>query len=313
MNSPLRDVTAWQVSGEEPLGASEKVWLRDPDDADVTRRLWLFKPVVIHKNGHAQRGDYSERIADEVAKALGVPTAQTNLATYGSRFGTLSRNVRPSLEWDVYTGNLWLLDRQGGGFRGRTSSDKTSFTEGYSLSAICESLAETGAPPDSDPALTSLSGFDVFAGVMLLDAVISNRDRHEQNWSILRPNTRPDEARLAAAYDNESSLAFNLTDDRRERMLADAAMFDAYRKRATAWRFDWGGEPAPTLIEAARSCLALADGAAVRHWHGRLSQLDEAKIERAVSSAAGMSEVSRTFITKLITTNVEEMRHAIRE
>lgn len=310
---PVRDVSAWPVKGDEPLGASEKVWLRDPEDSHPTRGLWLFKPVVVHQNGHPQRGDFSERISEALALALGVPTAQTCLARYNKRFGTLSRNVRPSTDWDVYTGSLWLIDRASATFRGRPSGERRSFTDGYTLEAIRTALTNTGAPPDGDRILSGFDGFDVFAGVMLLDAITSNRDRHEQNWSILLPNLGTGGARLAAIYDNESSLGFNLTDGRRAQMLSDSAMFDAYRRRATAWRFDWLGSTSPTLIDAASRCLSMVSEPVRSHWRTRLQELDGGVIKQAVDSAMGMSEVSRTFTTKLIHTNVEELRHAIRE
>lgn len=31
-----------------------------------------------------------------------------------------------------------------------------------------------------------MTGFDVFVGYLLLDALVAKRDRHEQDWAVLR-------------------------------------------------------------------------------------------------------------------------------
>jgi hypothetical protein len=72
-----------------------------------------------------------------------------------------------------------------------------------------------GAPFDA-------TAFDVFAGYVVLDAWVANRDRHDNNWAVLRPITlSADPLRLCGSYDHASSLGFNVTDEERSVRLAD--------------------------------------------------------------------------------------------
>lgn len=300
------DVSGWSVAVEEPIGANEKVWLTDPAGTSSSpSSRWLFKPVTIHDNGHAQGGDWAELVASRVAVHLEVPSAQIRLAVRDGRRGTLSRNVRPGEEWSIYTGGLWLASRPKLEFAARGTSVRTSATPGYTLEAIRIALSDVGPPPGADGSLATAGAFDVFTGFLFLDALIANRDRHEQNWSVLRPSVGRGQARLAPAYDNEGSLGYNLTDERRLRFLADETMFAAYRRKGTAWRFDWEGEPTPTLTAAAQTALELADDRMRDHWRERISTFPLADLEIEIAGIPGMSDAQRTFAVNLIESNLK--------
>lgn len=221
--------------------------------------------------------------------------------------------MRPGVEWDMYTGGLWLINAIDLGFAGRDSREKSPSTPGYTLDAIQRVLEDTGCPPTSPPELKSFSGWDVFIGMLFLDGLISNRDRHEQNWSILRPSLGGDMTRLAPAYDNESSLGFNLTDDRRTRMMQSPAMLDAYRRRATAWRFDWDSQQIPSLIELACMAANRATSSVRTHWGEKLDAIEDGDFEKLVSGVYGMSDVAHRFSVNLMQENLKEMRNAIRD
>lgn len=304
------DVSAWEVDRDETLGASEKYWLRDPTDDHPTKRLWLFKPVVVHGNGHRQQGDFSERMASQLASLIGVPSAEVRLAVREERQGTLSRNVRTGGEWEIFNGGLWLINDSSNDYRGRSSKTRDSFTHGYTLDSIQASLRNVAAPPDGE-ALQQLDGFDVFAGFLLLDAIISNRDRHEQNWSVLRHALGTEPTRLAPAYDNESALGFNLTDARRSRMLADPPMLAAYRERASAWRFDWEPGEVPNLIQLAAHALQRSSPEGRAYWKQGVESIRLDDLQSVVDTATGMSEVSRRFCLALMNANLEGVRYAI--
>lgn len=63
--------------------------------------------------------------------------------------------------------------------------------------------------------MSPLTAFEAFTGYLVLDALVANQDRHEENWAVLRPLPGGGEVTLAGSYDHGSSLAFNLTDARR--------------------------------------------------------------------------------------------------
>lgn len=80
---------------------------------------------------------------------------------------------------------------------------------GHNLANIQTVLAPRQAIEMPD----SFTAFDQFCGYLVMDALVANRDRHEENWGVLRD---PDGlVTLAPSYDHGNSLGFNLLDNRR--------------------------------------------------------------------------------------------------
>lgn len=70
-----------------------------------------------------------------------------------------------------------------------------------------------------------------FIDMLLLDCLIFNSDRHQDNWGIcISTNGK---SRLAPAYDNSSSLGWNLTDDYLDGLYNDPRQFEAFINRST--------------------------------------------------------------------------------
>jgi len=69
-----------------------------------------------------------------------------------------------------------------------------------------------------------------FVDMLLLDCLIFNSDRHQDNWGIC---VDKNSTRLAPAYDNSSSLGWNLTDQYLESLYDDRRKFEAFIKRAS--------------------------------------------------------------------------------
>lgn len=168
------DASDWEVFSDETEGAEEKWWLISPADG----RLWLFKPPV-DKFGFRQGEDWAERVSTELARAIRVPCADVELGHRDGRRGSMSRRLQPR-GWDIQPGKLLLAEFDPG------YVSQAKGRPGHSLERIAAAL--TGArvaPPLDGP--DGFSAFDVFAGYMVLDALIANRDRHDDNWSVLVP------------------------------------------------------------------------------------------------------------------------------
>jgi hypothetical protein len=78
------------------------------------------------------------------------------------------------------------------------------------------------APPEGFAPVENIkTASEVFAGYLLLDALIGNTDRHHENWALLVPTHDPGgavrrrEVQLAPTFDHASSLGFNLRDPER--------------------------------------------------------------------------------------------------
>lgn len=304
------DVSDWLIRGVEQVGSTRNSWLEDPD----TGEEWLHKDTVIPANGVEQGEDWSEVVSTQVARQLGVPCATTRLCLRGGRRGSLSLSVVPDGH-ALWEGQL-VLERGPSpgyfphveGMPGLDPDRPTVKRPGHNLSNIRDSLQAT-LPPAEFEGSDSLSAFDVFAGYMILDALIANRDRHEQNWAVLTPQLLSLPERLAPSYDHASSLGYNLTDQAREACLRDRQRFTAWARRGTAYRFEHEGKPV-TLVQHAVNAVALCSAAGADWWRDRVAGVDLSPVRGALVSGVvpGMSEVAARFADDLLALNLRRLR-----
>lgn len=151
-----------------------------------------------------------------------------------------------------------------------------------------------------------MTAVDVFAGYLVLDAWVANQDRHDRNWAVLERTDAPAPRRLAASYDNTSSLGFNLQDDRRRNTLAVAGGIDRWARRGRADQFEH--DPANrsgvwSLVRLAREALERTGPTAREHWTSRLAAVDRDVVESLITRLPGLSDLTATFILELLTTN----------
>jgi hypothetical protein len=288
---PVVEVADWELAGVEPDGLSPNTWYREP----ATDELWLFKPVVSH--GELRQGEnWSEKLSSEIGALIGVPTATVELATLSGYPGCISLNLCPR-KWEMQQGAV-LLAGFVDGYR-----SKIKGRAGHSLGNISRALEGLSPPPDwKFP--DGFGAFDVFAGYLVFDALIGNRDRHDGNWSILRPPPSGSQAdALCGSYDHASSLGFNLGDVERERRVADGSVM-AWAEKGTAYKFehDVGTRP-PTLVSHAVLALSLAVPEARDYWLDRVTDLRSDSVDDILASIVGMSEPAATFASQLVVIN----------
>lgn len=232
------DVSAWLPAGPEQLGTKPKQWLVGDDG-----ELWLWKESTFNTGRRGVRyrkgDDWAEVVAARVGAALGVPVATVQLAHSGATFGVVSRRVHGDDEV-LEHGNELLADV---GIVGVDEHDRT----GYTAEAVERVLAGV-APPSSEYQLATAFGW--FVAYLLLDALVGNTDRHQDNWGVVRG---PTGARLAPSFDHASCLGFLLGDDERSERLATS---DQNRSPAAfARRARSKLEGTPSLVDAAISGL----------------------------------------------------------
>jgi hypothetical protein len=217
---------------------------------------------------------WAEKVAAEVAARLGVPAARVELAQRGGRRGSISLSLRPD-GWELQHGSVLLAGLVPG------HAPKSRDRRGHTLDNIRRVLAGVAAPQDwVVPA--QVTAFDVFAGYLLLDALVANQDRHEENWAVLRPSPGRGPVRLAGSYDHGSSLGFNLTDQRRALVLGRDGVAD-WAGKGTAQRFERASEGRLTLVELASKALSLCSPAARARGRGRVAEVDAAFWEQVVA------------------------------
>lgn len=301
-------MTTWEFLRVETRGASEKVWLSEPGGSSKRPEShWLFKPATVQSNGNRQMGDWAEAVAATIAADLGVPAADARIAVRGGIEGVITRNVRPA-EYDMDTGRLAMLDRID--VHLRDSLRDRSASIGHSLDNIRRTLEGYGAPPQA-VSWVGCTAYDVFVGYLVLDALIGNSDRHEQNWSVLRARSSEGPAdALAPAYDMEASLGFQLTDAARIARLRDPAALEVYASKGLARRFD--GDLKTSLVDlAARAGQNCTDAGRAR-LAGLLESVARADFEALLARHGGVSEATRRFAGAVLETNGRRIQDAIR-
>jgi len=293
---PVVDVSRWSIAKPESAGGDEKYWLRSPAD-----ERWLYKPRTEH-DGWVQGEDWAEKISTEVANVLGVPAATVELAVRDGRHGTISRSLRPA-DWELQHGAVML---------GRVVSDytvKSGDRRGHTLANIELALALDGGVgvPRGWSGPPELSAFDVLAGYLMLDALVANQDRHEENWAVLRPLPGEGPTVLAGSYDHASSLGFNLQDQRRTLYLERG--LTAWAVKARAQRFERATDGQLGLVELAHAALRRGSDGARVHWHHALACCHRGTWEQIIQCVPDMSDPKRSFVMALLEINHGRLLH----
>lgn len=295
------DVSDWELIEDETAGAEIKWWLRDNENND-----WLFKSVTV-KDGFRHGEDWSEFIASQLAALLSVPSAPIRLAHRDGFEGNISQNIRPETH-ELQPGAVWMSalpipGYQPGNIRGRP---------GHSLPNIRKALHGLLPPPTHEyPA--GFTAYDAFCGLMILDAWIANRDRHDENWSVLIPLIPGTDKHLCGSYDLASSLGFNLHEEKLLSILGTPGGVRVWAERGTAHRLECVPPSKPiTLVQAAKASLELASKEARDYWLGRIDSLDTATATAVVARVPEMSEARRSFITELLSINAERLQNECR-
>jgi hypothetical protein len=183
------------------MGSKPKFWFRiDGDDAP-----WLFKEARF-ATGEA----WAEKIASEIARAIGLPAATVELACFGKIRGVAVRSVVPP-DGELIHGNEVMAMRWQSYDRAKRfgQAEHTWSNIRQALTAVFEE--------DVDAEI------ERFCGLLVLDALIGNTDRHHENWAMLAVRARetePARMSISPSFDHASSLGRELTDARREEILA---------------------------------------------------------------------------------------------
>ncbi|MCY4632590.1 MAG: HipA domain-containing protein [bacterium] len=281
------NVTDWRLVGEEVLGTKPKRWRADPQ----TGEQWLLKDATYSRpadgTSYRKGDDWAERIATGVAERLELPAAQTELAvdTRGDEtcLGVISRDMRTPEE-DLLHGNELLKDPPVG--RGRS---------GYTLEAVREALQGVRPPTGIPEAFTA---WDVFVGYLVLDAVIGNTDRHEENWAVLR---RGELLKLAPSFDHASSLGFLWSDSAREARLATrdrGYTVEAWAEKARSW---FAGRP--DVLDVAVAALEMSSSHTRSRWLDRCQDADRLVEPIWYVPSHRMSRTAGEFAERLVRHN----------
>ena len=198
---------AGKIEFLEQSGVQDKVWLEHSKFGNV-----LFKASSIEESPEIQT-DWTEKIAYELAKLLDLPATRYELAEatvdeeYDPIRGSFSfsfklENAKPK------SGEKFLSDFYPD-YAGRYPST-------YSVDRLLNALEQerVNVPSGFDLPIGINNGAKVFVGYLMLDNLIANCDRHDQNFEI---QVLPDGTQeLAPTFDQGQAMGATLSDKQRQ-------------------------------------------------------------------------------------------------
>lgn len=206
-NFPVLEVRKDWVLEQEVMGSKEKFWYL----AEGAATRWLFKYPRENSGEH-----WAEKIAAEVANWMGIPHGRVELAVFRGRRGSVTESfVNEGEELvhgnQVLAGTVWGYDPS----VKRGQSDHTLENVWRALAKVFQGVDAVGASKRQ------------FAEYLILDAIIGNTDRHHENWGIIRKKINLSWVEgVAPSFDHASSLGRELSDEIRDRRLADNSVDD---------------------------------------------------------------------------------------
>ncbi|MFV8172811.1 hypothetical protein [Mycolicibacterium peregrinum] len=273
---------------EEPLGGKEKFWITAPDGAE-----YLFKYARSDPDGTNVRGeDWAEWAVHQLAGLIGVPTASVIPGQHCGRRGSLSRAVWHEREQLIH-GNELLT-------RHNPDYDVAAHREnsGYTVGAVRAALEGVAAPTACESPV--VSGFDAWAGYVMLDAWVAGRDRHHENWAAIN---HAGSLRLAPSYDHGNALGFQESEAQAAKLAADIVRLARWSRKGRSFHF--AGRP--PLVDVADAALQLAGSAVEGYWRSKLAAVTVDSLTEIFEQIPYLSDQGRRFRISLLTYNQERI------
>jgi hypothetical protein len=287
----------------EHIGTREKFWFRGSDSTQ-----YLCK-IVRASTGE----DWSEKIAAEVANALGLPHAEYELGTRGDDRCVLSRFFVPNDCILLHGDELLGISEQY-----QNTALKKFRQSTHTVNAVWEALYQADCRlPHGWPCPSQVkNAHDVFTGYVLLDAVVGNTDRHHQNWGVFESSDYSGSQRfLAPTFDHASSLACHLLDeDRSARLYGSDSNYtvETYANRARSKLYRSPHDNRAMLTVEAFFEVSVLCPAAAAFWVDRLSTLTADSLQGIINAVPDhlMSEAARAFALRYMVHNIRRLATA---
>ncbi|MEC5179259.1 hypothetical protein RCH07_000592 [Arthrobacter sp. CG_A4] len=280
------DIAHWTPDQDEPSGENEKTWFRAPDGS-----RWVFKP---NRPRRSLFENSAELAASLIAVQLRIPAAKVRLASLDGTAGCVSMNVVSSERNQLENGSVFISEFVD------NFDPKDKLSRGHSLTNILRVLDHVEPPIGAIQSSLSASGW--FAGYLLFDALIGNRDRHSENWAI--EITEAGTRHLAPSYDHATSLGIVVRHAGLAKTIGSQQAINAFAQNATAYRFQ--GHRDDSLVDVAGQFARLCGTRALRYWQEEFSAL---AVQAAMDVVAGakMSPGNATLAQGIIRYNQERI------
>lgn len=284
------------------------------DDAEILEQLgtkkkfWYRQGRFLFKEGRAGTGEnWAEVVAATIAAQLGLPHATYELAQSGESKGVSTPNFVPR-DGRLVLGNE-LINPTGVSAGAKPSRDDRRGAYVVRRVHALLGLSAVKTPYNwSKPAQVN-GAAGVMAGYLLLDALIGNQDRHEENWGLVvlpRSPSAEGGLYLAPTFDHASSLGRNESDVARQAKLNASDprhSVEGFARRAVSQFYDADGRRMRTLdafLEFAR-----LEHSSAEYWVAQLSRMGEVSFRLFLDRvpADWISEPAREFAVQMLQVN----------
>ena len=218
-----------KVSGKFGSGASEKVWLINPE----TSEKGLFKfPKVKDKEKGIITGEYwAEKLATEIGKLIDVECAKVDIGTYKGRIGSMSYSIIQDRR--IFREGIDYIQAK------YPYYNKENLVEEYSNKCYSFQMIEN--------TINGVLKLDEILKMMLFDCLIGNSDRHHSNWGVVPYIKKGDTkyhicSKLSPLYDNGSSLCAYEDNNDIEIFFKDKMKFEALVNTKSRSAIGWENE-----------------------------------------------------------------------
>lgn len=294
---PIIDLTHINQDYIEYLGTKDKFWYVYNNDR------YLFKSIRVQKNGftHLRIGeDCSEKIACEIAKLLCIPQVNYELANYGGLRGVISKNFISNDRGEHLVSGNELLE-----ISPHNKNRDPVHQRIKRVYVIMENIIEK--KPLSFNALSNIkTAGEFFLGYLMLDALISNQDRHNENWGMIQ--TVGGRRHLALSFDHGASLGKNIDDSEKAERLNTkdtGRSVERYTARAKSWFYLNNNKESRLKIIDAFIEFGRYYPSAYKAWIRRLIKITDDNLKTIIWRIPEelMSETSKLFAFEMIKCN----------
>lgn len=296
MAYPILEITEDTPTQLEQLGSKAKFWYWDESG-----RHMLFK------EGRPKTGEnWAEKVCCEICRLLGLPHAEYDLAAWKNRKGVVTPTLVPK------GGRLVL----GNELLARTVADydqtKRFRARQYTVKTVmaAASFKEIGFPIGWESPVSVTDAAGVFVGYLMLDALVSNQDRHHENWGVI---LLPEKGVFfAPTFDHASSLGRNETDGVRSEMLTtndQGRRVETYVARAkSAFYATYSSTTPLTTLGALREAAKIRPKAA-DYWLGQLASIDKESYKGILANIPDteISTPARDFSSRMLEINANRI------
>lgn len=293
----ILEVTSAMRSDVEQLGSKPKFWFK------LKGENWLFKEAR-ENTGE----DWSEKVASEIARLLGLPTHHTELAMWEGKRGCAVKSFLASNQSVLVHGNELL-----GGLITGYDKEKERGQAHHTFDNIV-SVIERLFPSEKARREAAFR----MVGYLVFDALVGNTDRHHQNWGVLlettfAPGQPPEiEVQLAPTFDHASSLGRELTDEARERHLSEVTI-ERYIHRGRGGIFDDAKAKHGLSPMAVAQMLAQRYPMFFKPWQSRVGELSDEALHGIVGRVPDgrISAIGKRFTLAFVAATRKLLRNAL--